>query len=149
MALIAVSLPGRWCCCHMDKSRNTGDVVHQVSSGCTGIYLGFVLQPRHHHLVALLGNVHHRRWYYHHPMLQWGTALWWVWCGDTSHCVLKMKYLLPWGLEFWHWHWNVGCIIYWVSQDSHHHTWWIPGGGMWGCGICVCEVRTLHAALEF
>ena len=41
----------------MDKGRNTGDLDHQVSHGCTGIYLELVLQPRHHHLMVLLGNV--------------------------------------------------------------------------------------------
>ena len=41
----------------MDKGRNTGDLVHQFSCGCTGMYPEFVLQPTHNHLMVLLGDV--------------------------------------------------------------------------------------------
>ena len=133
-------------CCHMDKGRNTGGLVCQVSNWCTGIYLKLVLQPRHHHLMVLLGNVLQRRWY-HHPMLQWGTGLWWMWHGDTSCGVLKMKCLFPWDCDLCHQHWSVACNMLWMLQDSCHLSWWTPIGGRC-CGFWICKVRTLHAALE-
>ena len=130
----------------MDKGRNTGDLVHQVSHECTGIHQELVLQSRCHHPMVLLGSVLHRR--YHQPMFLWGTNLWWVWCDNTGlWCVECERSALLW-VGFWHQCWSQGHIIHWVTQDYHHWTWWILGGSVWGCSICVCEVKTFHAALE-
>ena len=145
MALITVSPSPCWCC-HMDKDRNTGDLVCQVSHGCTGVYLELFLQPKCHHLMVLLGNVLQRSWY-HHPMLQWGTGLWWVWHSDTCYGEVKMRHLFPRHCKLCHQHWSVGCDVYWTLWGSHYLSWWTPVGGGWCCGFCICEVRTRHAAL--
>ena len=47
----------------MDKGRNTGDLVGQVSCGCTGVYPELVFQPRCHHPMVLLGSVPQRRYH--------------------------------------------------------------------------------------
>ena len=41
----------------MGKDKNTGDLVHQVSHGYTGVYLELDFQTIHHHQMVLLGNV--------------------------------------------------------------------------------------------
>ena len=145
MALITLC-PSWRVCCHMEKSRNTGDLICQVPCGFTGVYPELVLLP--------------------------STIIHWCWLemffrgGSINPCYLeklvcggydrmtqvvvhwRWKVCSPAGWSFWHWCWSVGCTVHWVSKDCHHWSWWIPGSGVWGCNICVCEVKTLDAALE-
>ena len=134
-------------CFWMGRDRNTDEYAHQISHGCTCIYLEWLLQHRHHHPMVLLGSVLQWRWC-HHPMLLWVTGLWWVWCGNKGCGALRVNVLLSCGLDFWHQCWSMSCLVHGVSQDSHHQSWWIQSSSVWCCGICASEVKILHAALE-
>ena len=133
----------------MDKGRNTDDLAHQVFCECTGVYLELDLQTTLCHPLVLLGSFPLRK-LYHPPMLLWRTGLWWVWMwwGDTGSGALMMKVLLSCRLDFWHWHWSVGCVLHWDSQDSHHLNWWTLINSVKCCDVCIYESRALHGALE-
>ena len=89
----------------MGNSRNTSGLAHEVSHGCTDVYLELDLQTRLHHPTVLLGSIPQRK-LYHHPMQHyqnmWRTVLCLVWVcsGDADYGTLVMKVLLSCKLDF-------------------------------------------------